>query len=170
MELQSDNLDTRAGQEPALALSTPATLPQFADQIIRQVVAKLDRAARDDLDLGPGNAGFFLELSHHLLPDDDWLVAETAALAAALGLPVVTTNDVHYARPEERELHDVLTAIGHGRTLDTLGDLRRPDGESHLKSGTDLLAMPPGATAFARADPATATARRKRLRASASVR
>jgi DNA polymerase III alpha subunit len=107
---------------------------------------------------GVAAAGFFLELSHHLLPDDDWLVAETAALAAEAGLPVVTTNDVHHARPEDRELGDVLTAIFHGRTLDTLGDLRRPDGESHLKSGVELLAMPPGEAAFARADPATARA------------
>jgi len=43
----------------------------------------------------PAMAAFFLELQHHLLPDDDWLVAETARLAAELGLPVVTTNDVH---------------------------------------------------------------------------
>ena len=84
---------------------------------------------------GPATSGFFIELSHHLLPDDDWLVSESAALAEALGLPVVVTNDVHYARPEDRELADVLTAIRHGRTLDTLGDLRRPDGESYLKSG-----------------------------------
>jgi DNA polymerase III alpha subunit len=103
-------------------------------------------------------AGFFLELSHHLLPDDDWLVTETAALAAELGLPVVTTNDVHHARPEDRELGDVVTAIFHGRTLDTLGDLRRRDGESHLKSGAEMLALPPGEAAFARADPATARA------------
>src|SRR6266540_4300614 len=66
------------------------------------------------------SAGFILELSHHLLPDDDWLVAETAALAAELGLPVVVTNDVHYALPDDRELHDVLTAIRQGRTLETL--------------------------------------------------
>jgi error-prone DNA polymerase len=73
-----------------------------------------------------------VELSHHLLPDDDWLVAEQAALAEELGLPIVVTNDVHYARSWDRELHDVLTGISHGRTLDTLGDLRRPDAESHL--------------------------------------
>jgi DNA polymerase III alpha subunit len=103
-------------------------------------------------------SGFFLELSHHLLPDDDWLVAETAALAAELGLPVVTTNDVHHARPEDRELGDVVSAIFHGRTLDTLGDLRRPDAESHLKSAAEMLALPPGEAAFARADPATARA------------
>ena len=92
----------------------------------------------------PATAGFFIELSHHLLPDDDWLVAEDAALADELGLPVVVTNDVHYARPEDRELHDVLTGIFHGRTLETLDDLRRPDGESYLKSGAEMAALPPG--------------------------
>src|SRR5262245_11928332 len=94
----------------------------------------------------PASAGFFIELSHHLQPDDDWLVAEQAALAEELGLPVVVTNDVHYARPEDRELHDVLTSIFHGRTLDTLGPLRRPDGESYLKSADELATLPPGST------------------------
>ena len=89
-------------------------------------------------------AGFVLELQHHLLPDDDWLVAETARLAEEVGLPVVVTNDVHYALPEDRELQDVLTAIRHGRTVETLADLRRPDGESYLKSADELLALPPG--------------------------
>ncbi len=89
-------------------------------------------------------SGLVVELSHHLLPDDDWLVSETAHLAAELGLPVVVTNDVHYAHPEGRELHDILTAIRHGRTLSELRDLRRPDGESYLKSGADLMALPPG--------------------------
>ncbi|HET7702080.1 MAG TPA: PHP domain-containing protein [Candidatus Limnocylindrales bacterium] len=88
--------------------------------------------------------GFHLELSHHLLADDDWLVTETTALAAELGLPVVVTNDVHYARPEGREFQDVLTAIRHGRTLDALADLRRPDGESCLKSAAEMAALPPG--------------------------
>src|SRR5450759_629684 len=30
-------------------------------------------------------ASFFLEMQHHLLPDDDWLVAETELLAEAMG-------------------------------------------------------------------------------------
>jgi len=92
---------------------------------------------------GPGTSGFFIELSHHLSADDDWLVAEAATLAGELGLPVVVTNDVHYARPEDRELADVLTAIRHGRTLETLADLRRTDGESFLKSGEELATIVP---------------------------
>jgi DNA polymerase III alpha subunit len=94
--------------------------------------------------------GFHLELSHHHLADDDWLVTETAALGAELGLPVVVTNDIHYARREGREFQDVLTAIRHGRTLDGLADLRRPDGESFLKSAAEMAALPPGAGALGR--------------------
>jgi DNA polymerase III alpha subunit len=97
-------------------------------------------------------ATFFLEMQHHLLPDDDWLVAETARLAEELGLPVVVTNDVHYARPEGREMQDVLTAIRHGRSLGELRDLRRPDGESYLKAADELMTMaggtPPGGVAL----------------------
>ncbi|MGZ3631574.1 MAG: DNA polymerase III subunit alpha [Candidatus Limnocylindrales bacterium] len=88
--------------------------------------------------------GLFLELQHHLLPDDDLLVAETAGLAIELGLPVAVTNDVHYALPEDRELQDVLVAIRHGRTLDTSAQLRRANGEYGLKSGAELAALPPG--------------------------
>ncbi len=99
------------------------------------------RAAAERLAGIVGPERFLVELSHHLRPDDDWLVAESVALARDLRLPVVVTNAVHYARPEDREMHDVLTAIKHGRTLDTLGDLRRPDGESYLKTGAELAAL-----------------------------
>jgi error-prone DNA polymerase len=107
---------------------------------------------------GVAAAGFVLEIQHHLLPDDDWLLAETARLAEELGLPVVVTNDVHYAEPDGRELHDVLTAIRHGRTLETLADLRRPDGESWLKSAEELLALPPGDAGTVSDDPRSARA------------
>ena len=107
---------------------------------------------------GVAAAGFVLELSHHLLPGDDWLVAETARLAGELGLPVVVTNDVRYARPEDRELHDVLTAIRHGRSVETLAELRTPSGEHYLKSGPELAALPPG---DADADQGTAAAWRE---------
>jgi error-prone DNA polymerase len=112
---------------------------------------------------GPSTSGFFIELSHHLLPDDDWLVAESATLAAELGLPVVVTNDVHYATADDREFHDVLTAIRHGRTLDTLADLRRADGESFLKSGADMAALADGF------DDATARAWREGIATSVEV-
>ena len=118
---------------------------------------------------GAAGAGFVLELSHHLLPDDDWLASETARLAAELGLPVVVTNDVHYALPDGRELQDVLTAIRHGRSLADLADLRRPDGESYLKGSPDLMALPPGDDATAVADPVLARAWREGIANSVDI-
>ena len=82
---------------------------------------------------------------------------------------MVVTNDVHYARPEGRELADVLTAIRHGRTLADLRDLRRPDGESYLKGAAELLALPPGDEATAAADPVLARAWREGIAASAEI-
>ena len=116
-----------------------------------------------------GRSGFVLELSHHLLPDDDWLASETARLADELGLPVVVTNDVHYARPEGRELQDVLTGIRHGRSLPELRDLRRPDGESYLKGAAELLALPPGEPSTAASDPVLARAWQAGIAASAEI-
>ena len=86
---------------------------------------------------------FYLELQHHLLPDDDWLVAETVALADELGLPLVVTNDAHYAAPADRELQDVLVCIRHGKPLEESAHLRRPNGEYYLKGADEIDALPP---------------------------
>ena len=93
--------------------------------------------------VGPGDR-LYVELQHHLLPDDDWLVAELARLAHEAGLPTVVTNDAHYALRSDRELQDVLVAIRHGLDLDASAHLRRPNAEYALKSGAELAALPPG--------------------------
>ena len=94
------------------------------------------------------NGRFHVELQHHLLPDDDWLVTETVALAGEAGLPVVVTNDAHYARPDDRELQDVLVCIRHGKTLEESAHLRRPNGEYHLKGAVEMEALPPASGAL----------------------
>jgi error-prone DNA polymerase len=103
-------------------------------------VATLQRLA---VLVGPGDR-LYVELQHHLLPDDDWLVAELARLAHEAGLPTVVTNDAHYALRSDRELQDVLVAIRHGQDLDANAHLRRPNAEYALKSGVELAALPPG--------------------------
>ncbi|MGQ0609337.1 MAG: DNA polymerase III subunit alpha [Chloroflexota bacterium] len=87
---------------------------------------------------------FHIELSHHLGPDDDWLVAELAALAEETGLPTVVTNEVHYADPDGHRLQDVLVCIRHGATLDEARELLLPNAEYRLKTGTELARIGAG--------------------------
>jgi error-prone DNA polymerase len=80
----------------------------------------------------------FVELSDHLDPDDPALCDALAQLAAEQGLGAVVTNNVHYARPEGRRLHDVLRCIDLGLTLDDAGNRLKPNGEYWLKDETIL--------------------------------
>jgi error-prone DNA polymerase len=87
-----------------------------------------------------GQGRFWIELQHHLLPEDDRLVDEGVSLAQAVGVRYVTTNNVHYATSDRHALQDVLTCIKHTTTLDECEHLR-PNSEYYLKSGSQLAPL-----------------------------
>jgi error-prone DNA polymerase len=96
---------------------------------------------------------FWIELQHHLLPDDDDLVAGLAVLAQRVGVGYVATNNVHYATRDRRALQDVLVCIKHGVTLGDTQHQRRPTSEYYLKDArrvAPLLAAYPEAIANTR--------------------
>ena len=77
-----------------------------------------------------------------------------AELAAELDIATVVTNDVRYARPDARQLHDVLRCIDLGLTVDEAGKQLAANGERWLKSEAVLrarLGHHPAAFANARA-------------------
>ncbi len=79
-----------------------------------------------------------IECWDHGLEEERRLVPPFMAIARALDIPWVVTNDVHYAGPRGRIVHDVLTALRHQRTLDTMGTRLRPNGEWYLKSARQM--------------------------------
>ena len=89
-----------------------------------------------------------VELQRHRLREEEHRNSALAALARTLRLPVVATNGVRYARPRDKELHDVLTAIRSHVTLDAAGRLLAAQRERHFKGRADmreLFADLPGA-------------------------
>lgn len=80
-----------------------------------------------------------IECWDHRLPEERVLVRRLRPLAARLGVPWVVTNNVHYARPEGRIVHDVLCALRHQRTLDEMGTRLRPNAEWSLKAPSLIL-------------------------------
>ncbi len=86
----------------------------------------------------------FVELQRHLLPDEPPLIRGLLEIARRLDLPVVATNNVHYAEREGHRLQDVMVCIRHLTSLDEAGHLLRPNSEYHLKSGVEMARLFPG--------------------------
>jgi error-prone DNA polymerase len=82
-----------------------------------------------------------VELQRHRLREEEHRNLALVDLARALRLPLLATNGVRYARPEDKPLHDVLTAIRHHTTLDHAGRLLAAHRERHLKSAAEMARL-----------------------------
>jgi error-prone DNA polymerase len=89
--------------------------------------------------LFPGR--LYVELQHHLRPDDDALVGALSDLAREARLPLVATNNVHYVRREGHRLQDVLTAIRHNSPLHECRNRLYPNSELYLKSPAEMAVL-----------------------------
>ena len=81
-----------------------------------------------------------VELIDHGLPTDSTRNAILARLAADAGLPVVATNNVHYAQPRRHKLAAAIAAVRARRSLDAMDGWLPPAGTAHLRSGEEMLA------------------------------
>ncbi len=69
----------------------------------------------------------------HLGVDDSATVARLSDLSNRTGLPLLAAGDVHYHLPQRRIVHDCVTAIRCGTTLDQLHTERFENAQRHLR-------------------------------------
>lgn len=74
-------------------------------------------------------------------PSNVRLVEAAIRGATSLGIPVVATNDVHYHIPERRPLHDVVTCIRAGMTIQQAGPLLFQNSERYLKDPREMCRL-----------------------------
>ena len=55
---------------------------------------------------------FYLEVQNHGIPDEIQNIENMKKLSHELNLPMVCTNDAHYAKHEHWEAHDVHICLG----------------------------------------------------------
>ncbi len=84
---------------------------------------------------------FYLELQHHLDPEDTRLCRQLADLAKRTAVLPVATNNVHYRKRQDFRLHDVLTCIRNRVSLDDSAPFRRPNSEYFLKGPEEMLLL-----------------------------
>lgn len=84
---------------------------------------------------------FYLELQDHGMLEQKKVMAAMIELARGTGIKLVATNDVHYLRPEDAAVQDVLICIGTGKTVDDQDRMHIGTDQLYLKSGDEMGAM-----------------------------
>lgn len=92
------------------------------------------RAAAARLREMMGPDAFAVEAQNMLHPHSPGLLHGLAAIARELKLPLVATNNVHYATKSEFPAHDALVCVQTLTTLDESHPLRKANAEYYLKS------------------------------------
>ncbi len=86
--------------------------------------------------LGPDN--FFLEIQDHGIPDQVKIIPLMAQIAEQAGLRMVATNDSHYLDKTDSFAHEVLLAIGTGKTLDDDRRMKFYSDDFYVKSPQEM--------------------------------
>ena len=79
-----------------------------------------------------------VEVQRHGLREEEHGNRALVDLAGRLRLPLVATNGVRYARPRDKDLHDVMTAIRHKTDLDRAGARLAAQRERHFKDALQM--------------------------------
>jgi error-prone DNA polymerase len=82
-----------------------------------------------------------VEVWRHGLPFEHRITRRLITLANRFGLRWVPTGDVHYAAPEDRCAHDVLTCLRHSTTLDEAGSILLPNDQWHMRSPQAMASL-----------------------------
>ena len=65
-----------------------------------------------------GKENFFLELMDHDLTGQDEVNQRVIDIHHKTGIPLIATNDAHYLRREDEQMHKILVCIGTNTTVD----------------------------------------------------
>ncbi len=107
-------------------------LPRLGHVPDETLLARLREAAPDALWIGT---------SLHLSGDDADRLEACKAVSARCRIPLLATNDVLYAAPEQRPVQDVLTCIREGLEIHRAGRRLEANAERHLKSAAEMARL-----------------------------
>jgi error-prone DNA polymerase len=88
-----------------------------------------------------GRENVYVELQRHFSREEETRNQAAVGIARKLKLPLLATNEVSYAQPEQRELLDVFTCIRHHRVLANAGRLLSRNSERHFKAHAEMAPL-----------------------------
>ncbi|SFF97246.1 DNA polymerase-3 subunit alpha [Desulfotomaculum arcticum] len=113
---------------------------EIASHVIKGDYGQAEQSASDYLDIF-GRDNFYLEIQDHGFEDQKTANRGLLELHQKAGIPLVTTNDVHYVLREHSEMQDVLLCIQTGKTVDDPRRMKFQSQELYLKSEQEMALL-----------------------------
>ena len=88
-----------------------------------------------------GAENYYVELMEHGLSIESRVRADLLRLAKDLQLPLVATNDLHYAHQEDAKSHEVLLCVQSGSTMADANRFQLEGDGYYLKSPAEMRAL-----------------------------
>jgi error-prone DNA polymerase len=88
-----------------------------------------------------GRERLYVELQRHLQRDEEADNHALVTLASAYHVPLLATNGVRFAAPEDRPLYDVVTCIRHKTDVHRAGQRLAHNAEHYLKSPAQMAQL-----------------------------
>ncbi len=84
---------------------------------------------------------YYLEIQNHGIPEEEQNIQNMKKLSSELGIPLVCTNDAHYAKKEHWEAHDIHICLGTGKERSDPNRLRYATPEFYFKSQDEMFSL-----------------------------
>ena len=84
---------------------------------------------------------YYLEIQNHGIAEEEQNIKNMKKLSQELNLPLVCTNDAHYAKQEHWEAHDIHICLGTGKERNDPNRLRYATPEFYFKSQDEMYAL-----------------------------
>jgi DNA polymerase-3 subunit alpha len=86
---------------------------------------------------------YYLEIQDHEIPEQRRANRMIIDLAREMDVPLVATNDIHYAKREQANAHDVLLCIQTGKTVNEPNRMRMSDPSYYMRSPEEMAQIFP---------------------------
>ncbi|MCR5617412.1 MAG: DNA polymerase III subunit alpha [Clostridiales bacterium] len=100
----------------------------------------MDKAVSDALwyDSLFGRGNYYLEIQSNTMREQAIVNASLVKISRLTGIPLVATNDCHYLKSEDYEVHDVLLCMQTGAKRSDTDRFRMSTNDFYVKSETDI--------------------------------
>ena len=128
----------REHSEGLIAL-TACLKGEIPERLVKNDFDGAKKAAIEFSEMFPGR--FYLEVQNHKIPEEQINISGTKRLAEELDLPIVATNDCHYAIKEHYDAHDIHICLATGKERNDPNRMRYATDQFYLKSQDEMYSL-----------------------------